>query len=297
MRVVNLSYDDYSGFAYNNCLALRSVGIDCESYATKQHAFGYAEHSEIVDYDVMVAKASQAHIIQIFHSSEKILKHVRGLRKRLFCYHTGTVYRQEPDRLNAVFNPMVERTFIDSPEFFTLGGKNVTYIATAIDTAKIQPRPTRNEKPLFAHYPSRPDFKGTETIKRLMSKYECDFICDERILPHEQNLERIAKCDVYIELFSPKQSGKDYGSFGVTAFEAAAMGKCVITNSMFHQVYTNTYGQSGWLIVANTEHEFTESVRRIIVNGIDAQRPKMVRKWIEEYHSLEATGNYLKGFL
>lgn len=297
MRIVNLSYDDYANFAMMNCLALRSVGIDCDSYAMKKHGFNYAEHSEIVPADVIRKKAIEADLIQIFHSSDYIFNMVKNMGKRIFIYHTGTVYRQNPHKYNALFKD-VERTFIDSPEFYTLGGKNVTYIATAIDTNKIQLRPSNNKRLVFAHYPSLPGTKGTDAIVKMMRDFpQAKFICDTKKLPHDENLKRIAECDVYIELFAGKQMGKDYGSFGVTAFEAAAMGKSVVTNSLHHYVYTGTYGQTGWLHVANTEEQFKETIHRILTNGIDPERPKKVREWIEQYHSLESTGNYLKQFL
>jgi len=298
MKVLNLSYNDYANFNYMNCRALRSVGVECEALTMTPHVFGYSHAAKLATRNEIRIAACGADVIQIFHTSDFLLNLVDDLRKRIFVYHTGTIYRQKPDKYNSIFNPVVERTFIDSPEFFHLGAKNVTYIATAIDTNEIRLRPSGNDWPIFAHYPSLPDTKGTMKIMELMGKVDgVNFLVDTSKVNHDQNLERMARCDVYVELFSPLQNGQPYGSFGVTAFEAAAMGKSVITNSLFHDVYRNTYGIDGWLNICNTEREFVEMVRRIHTNGIAPERPAIIRKWIEDYHSLKATGEYLLKFL
>lgn len=298
MKVLNLCHNDYANFSYMNCRALRSVGVECESLTSTPHIFGYSQAAKLATLAEMKRAAEDADVIQLMHSHVHIIDIVKDLGKRIFVYHTGTIYRQKPDKINALFNPVVERTFIDSPEFYSLGAKNVTYIATAIDTHEIRLRPSGNDWPIFAHYPSLPDTKGTMKIMELMGKVDgVNFLVDTSKVNHDQNLERMARCDVYVELFSPLQNGQPYGSFGVTAFEAAAMGKSVITNSLFHDVYRKTYGIDGWLNICNTEREFVEMVRRIHTNGIAPERPAIIRKWIEDLHSLKATGEYLLKFL
>jgi len=298
MKVLNLSHNDYACFSLNNAKALRSVGVDCKCMTETAHVFHYSEYPEIAPLSKMIQAAHDVDIIQIFHSSVSILQAVKRLNKRIMVYHTGTNYRARHMKMNGIFNPVVERTFIDSPEFYNLGAKNITYIATAIDTDKIQAVHAGNSSPIFAHYPSLPDTKGTVKIIEMMAKNpDAQFIYSTQKLSHEDNLKRMSHCDVYIELFAPKQGDNTYGSFGVTAFEAAAMGKTVITNSLFHNVYQESYGTSGWLLIANTEEQFIEYVRRIVEHGIDIARERYTRSWIESFHSYKATGEYLLKFL
>jgi hypothetical protein len=294
MKVVNLTYSDYANFAYMNCQALRAVGVDCYALTATEHKFNYANSSEVASYGQMNEMCKDADLIQIFHSAEVLHRFIHLNSKRVFVYHTGTPYRMNPDKMNELWNPVAERIFIDSPEFYILGGKNVTYIATAIDTDKIPYSPSLNKKNVFAHYPSIPEVKGTRKIMQMMEKHNVDFKYSTERVSSEDNLKRMRSCDVYIELFAPMQDDKIYGSFGVTAFEASAMGKQVITNSVIHQVYTHTYG-SDELLVANTEEEFhlaVETARKF--KPKDGER---IRQWIEDKHSLKATGNYLLQFL
>ena len=294
MKVVNLTYSDYSNFAYMNCQALRAVGIDCYALTATEHKFNYANSSTLTSYEKMNEFCKDADLIKIFHSSELLYKNITLKGKRVFVYHTGTPYRMEPKRMNELWNPVVERVFIDSPEFYILGGKNVTYIATAIDTSKIPYSPSGNKKIVFGHYPSIPEVKGTDKIVEMMRKHRVKFNYSVHRVASEENLKRMKFCDVYIELFAPMQGEKIYGSFGVTAFEASAMGKQVITNSVIHQVYTHTYG-SDELLIANTEQEFHSAIERArSFNPNDGER---IRQWIEDKHSLKATGEYLSGFL
>lgn len=296
MKILNLSYSDYSNFSHNNCMALLAAGIDCQAITCKPHSFGYSEHARIVQSrPEIITAAKNADLVQVFHSSEHLFNLIRGVAKRVFVYHTGTIYRQDHRRLNEVFSD-VERTFIDSPEFYNLGSQNCTYIATAIDTDKIQFCSSGNLVRRFAHYPSLPKEKGTEKIKKIMANFPYPFDCSTELVPHDKNLERISKCDIYIEMLNREQDGKRYGSFGVTAFEAAAMGKAVITNSIFHDVYSLAYGVS-WLYVCNDEQTLRSTVDQLATREDFSTLSKKIRQWIVDKHSLEATGNYLKRFL
>jgi hypothetical protein len=299
MKVLNVCSNDYANFAFNNAKALRSVGVDCEAVSLTPHIFRYTECARVVNGAEMRRLAEQADIVQVFHTQAECLPFIPE-GKRMTVYHTGTIYRQKPEKYNALFNPIVERVFIDSPEFFTLGGKNVTYVATAIDTDKIKRVQCFNDRTVFAHYPSLPETKGTETIIRVMAEFpEADFRYSTERVSHDENLKRMASCDVYIELMAQEQFGRPYGSFGVTAFEAAAMGKMVITNSAYHSVYEQAYGTSGWLCVANSVEALRGYIRRSIGCHPEDTRSRgaYTRAWIEAFHSYEATGKYLKKFL
>ncbi len=297
MRVVWASYNDYSNLTFNWSQALRSVGVDSTCLTRTTHLFEYKDQAYCVGGMTMIEEMKRADLIIVGHSSQYIFDMCKDLGKRVWVVHSGSPYRQAPDKMNAVFKD-VERTIIDSPEFTTLGATNITYAAAAIDTDKIQYTPSGNQSTVFAHYPSKVATKGTMRICEMMTDFDVEFICGTNTVPHEENLERISKCDVYIELFAPMQNKKCYGSFGVTAFESAALGKITVTNSLFHEVYNKAYGVSE-LQVANDERSFKCIVGELLTKPqweIEIMGKKS-RKWIVDKHSMQATGNYLKQFL
>lgn len=291
MRVLNISSCDYSNFGHMNALALSSVGVVCANYCLQKHKFEYKSASPEIRVNKLMQIAHKFDLIQVFHSDLSLLQFIpQG--KRVFVYHTGTRYRQNPEQMNATWNQVAERCFYDSPEFAHLGAKNATYIATAIDTNHFAFSPSGNKKTLFAHYPSNPEVKGTESVVRVMKGK--NFVWSAELVSSPENMKRMAGCDVYVEMLSPEQNGKPYGSFGVTAFEAAAMGKLVITNSAFHEVYESVYGKAEMLI-ANSEKELENASEE--ADGFLSDGGGYIRQWVCDNHSLSATGLYLKRFL
>ena len=296
--ILFLTFNDYSNLCFNFSESLNSIGIKSKCLTLSSHPFGYEKQAIKVGLLGMMEAMESAEVIIIGHSSVHLLKslseQLKG--KRVWVLHTGTPYRQAPERMNEEFNPIVEGTLTDSPEFMTLGGKNIHYIAGAIDTDKINFTPSNTTELTFAHYPSNAMNKGTKEIKQMMSEFPVKFVCNEDVIPHEENLKRISQCDVYIELFAPTQREKTYGSFGVTAFEAAAMGKVVVTNSLFDEVYEAAYGPSE-LVIANTESDFKGCIHQLIqLQSLDDLKQRN-RFWIEKTHSYSATGTYLNTLL
>lgn len=306
-KILNLSYDDYANFSHDNANALKSVGVSCLDLKRVKHPFGYTTESRVASSNEIMKAIERADLIQLFHSDSTWLDYANKLNKRVVVYHTGTTYRQNPDHCNNIFNDKVERCFTDQCEFIGLGMKNETYIATAIDTNKIKPVISKKfPLPLFAHYPSNPDVKGTSKIREMLEHVfenvsvggdEC-FDINEEKLPHHYQLQRMNDCYIYIELFSPEQNGKPYGCFGVTAFEAAALGKIVITNNIHKKAYEDAYGGCE-LIIANTEAEFISAVIDLMDLPGDELHYKMQKThaWLVKNHSYKATGERIKKIL
>lgn len=293
MKIVFCSYDDYSNYAFSLSESLKSVGINSQSLCLVPHPFKYVKSSIVVTRMMMIEQMEAADIIIIAHSFTSILEMCKHMGKRLFVIHTGTSYRQNPTGMNEIFNPVCERILFDSPEFDSLIKKEErNYISGAIDTDLIKFSNYKNSELTFAHYPNKPETKGTAKIQEMMRDFPLKFICDTTEVSHEENLKRISECDVYIELFAPKQRDKAYGSFGMTAFEAAAMGKIVITNSLYNPVYFDAYGENA-LLIANDESKFKEQINFCITSQIIDELKGFVRNWIVEKHSYKATGQYL----
>jgi hypothetical protein len=84
--------------------------------------------------------------------------------------------------------------------------------------------------------------------------------CKRTINQAKQGNASMANAMVYIELFNPLQRGKLYGSFGITALEAALIGRPVITMCANYDKYLERYDNECFEIVRN-EDELIEAMQ------------------------------------
>lgn len=287
MKVVNICTSDWANFGYQNAKALRSIDIDAVSYCRKAHPFNYEESSEVVTEFFMQKEVQAADVVQIMHTDKRMLEIIKPYihtNRKFYVYHTGTTYRQDPKYFNDLFNPVVTRSFTDHCELLELGAKDCHYITSPVDIHRLEQFDGRcrykNKKQIIGHFPSNPEKKGTEKIRQLLDPFKnrYEIRIDETILPHRENLKRIAECDIYFELFAPKQNDKPYGHWGVTAFEAAAMGVKVITQNYEWRHYAKIYGSVPFFLVHNDE-----SVAHLL-NSMWELKPDMSQ------HSYQNTG-------
>ena len=75
----------------------------------------------------------------------------------------------------------------------------------------------------MGHFPSKPAVKGSDKIVEAMKnvKGNFEFRYSDKRVSWEEQIKRMSECDIYVERFT-----KDSG-FGITALEAAALGKIV----------------------------------------------------------------------
>ena len=284
MKIFNTCYDDYANFALDNTKALQSIGVNAFGLKRVAHPFSYETELGIANDSEIKAQIEAADFVQIFHSDIWSARVCEYFKKPYAVYHTGTAYRNSPDEYNQMFNS-AKLVMTDQTEFLSLG--NMKYIATAIDTNKIKPIPKLIN---IAHYPSNSNVKGTSEIIEMMSELNIPFEYSTKIVQHNAQLQRVGECEIYIELFKPELNGKPYGCFGVSAFEAAAMGCCVITQNINEKVYTDVYGDSPFYL-ANDKEMFKFHVQRLF----NAQENiislcKLSRQYIVDRHSYKATG-------
>jgi hypothetical protein len=303
MKVLSICYDDYANLMYNNTQAMKAAGIDADCCKRRNHAFGYSNQAPIASTSQMMEMARSFDIVQVFHTWEFIGNKAFENNKKVI-WHTGTSYRLNPNPYNDFFNPVVDMTITDQPEFMCLGAKNIHYMATAIDTDKIKPIDREITSPYrIGHFPSNPGFKGSdkvcEMVREVQKKYPGKFIFDysEKRIPHQANLERIARCDIYIEMFKPMMWSKEYGCFGVTAFEAAALGCRVITQNCYPAVYENAYGGDPPFAYARYEGTFQAALALIGSHYSLKELKTLTREKLVEKHSMKATGERMKKLL
>jgi hypothetical protein len=292
IRVLNLASNDYANMSHNNANALRSIGVDCFDYVLNPHPFGYESQSEIITREEIVSMVNKFDIVQIFHSCPIIHKLVEygNYKKKLVVYHSGSRYRSEPRRFNELFKD-ADVVITDQTEFINLCDKPIHYLAPHTDLEVTEKR--EDGKLIIGHYPSNSEVKGTDEIKTMLEPFKNDFEIriDTNIIPHSENLKRIGECHIYIELFKPELNGKEYGCFGVTAFEATGLGCLTITNDLNGTIYHNTYGLSPFQI-CNTKESFTETLEQLKEFSIE-QVNELVEHFDTEFrnnHSIQSTG-------
>jgi hypothetical protein len=294
LKVLNWCKDDYANFAYDNMKALRSVGVHCECVKSVEHVYNYPEQGEVLHIPDIKRKIAAADVIQFFFNMDifqRVNPDLRG--KKLIVYYASSDFRSNRHHYLSFFNPRVHKTVIALGEFANLGARNEVYVVGAIDTDKLQPSKRMPRRPcIAAHYPSRASVKGTplinsiaETIKGL--KYT---VSTEKV-DYDAQIKRVGACDIYIELFQPVLNGQKYGSFGISALEAAAMGKIVVTQNLSRKVYEDNYGECPF-ILCETEAQLRDELTRLAAMTpaeIRALQNK-TREWVVTNHSYKATG-------
>lgn len=291
------SSHDYANLIHNQANALRSIGVDAVDVTLHRHELKYPTQSQIVTRQQLSDLTRKAEMVIIGHSCPTIL----SLNKcnRYAVYHSGTRYRNNPEHFNKLFRGAFV-SLSDQTEFMSLG--NHRYIVSAIDPGLYQPvkRKPGKRKLIVGHFPSNAEVKGTADIIRMLEPFKKDFEIriDTKVLPYEKNLERIREVDIYIELFKPELNGKPYGCFGVTALEAAMLGKFVITQDIQKFAYPFTYGHyCSPLHLANSETEFNDHLVWLKQNGFATTYSEDIHQRTTERHSPQATGNLLMKYL
>ena len=294
-----------SGWRYSKCL--RSIGLNVIGMKMNPHPFFYPEALPTypnLQNETIQRLVNESHVVVLHNTT--FIQGIDFSRAIVVAQHGGTVYRQHHDEVNATINPIAQATVIQCPDLLGLGAKNEHWVSFPVDTDFLQPVPYDKKNTLtFGHFPSNHTVKGTAAICKVV-----DSIKDPRfkyiglrpenakknIKTWNENLNRLAACDVYLESLSPTQGKKVYGEFGNQALEAAAMGKIVITNCVHKELYEKEFGKLG-LIVANTEEELRAAIDTVL--GMSAQKiaakRKAMRDWVVSNHSISAVGQRLWG--
>ena len=290
VRVVNFTIEDHANYAFDNARALRAVGVNARAIKLRRHPFGYTEQADIVTIAEAQRICRQADVVQVFFNIESHKAIDPALKgKKVVMYYAGTEFRVNKQRYDTYFKRKGVKTIIALPEFRGHGD----YLSVTVDTDAITPNGRKPTKPfVVGHYPSNPEVKGTETIRRTLADVSNVVLhIDTAIIPYADSLKRMESCDIYVELFAPTNHGQPYGSFGTTAIEAAAMGKVVITMDMNPDIYREAYGECP-LILVNTEAELREEVERLSMLSVAdlCSLQNKFRQWAVSCHGYSAQG-------
>lgn len=317
--VLILTYDDYcnTGFRFSKCL--ERLDIDVRMMKGVAHPFGYPEQAEVSNHLKRLVNflpnkimapgisdiANEADVIH-FTSSTFVDTGIDLKKKKVIVQHSGTEYRQHSERLNRVFNPIVDKTIVQMPELLGKGAKNEVWISFPVDTDLLQPVYERKcKKLLIGHFPNKTEYKGTKNILQVINKLEKDNKFGKKfryigvrensnIINWKSHLDRLRECDIVIEMCEQKQNNKTYGEWGNTAIEASSLGKIVITNSNNLDLYEREYGPCP-LKIANDQRELENVLKDLLSKNRNEIRSlkEDFRTWAVKYHSFQATADRL----
>lgn len=292
MDVVFVSIDDWAsvGAVYAECLG--EVGVNARSLCLRTHPFEYRIKSEVVDKKRMQALAGQARVVVFMHTAPPFWN--PGLRwKRVVVFHGGSKYRLAAPEWNVFWNDKVDLSMIQTADLMGLGAKNQVLMPLAVDTKSIRmgvrPRGDKHQKIVIAHFPRHHELKGTSIILRTMRELGMErgqFLHENRHVTWTENLDRMSKCDVYVESQQYAQMGVPLGEWGMTALEAAALGKVVVTCFFSKREYEREFGKCP-IVAANSEDELLYELGRLVEmdgDGVDELK-RETRQWVERNHS------------
>jgi hypothetical protein len=174
-------------------------------------------------------------------------------------------------------------------------------LSPPVDLERLQPTYYKGDKRVvLGHFPRNTGTglitKGHADVLNVFAEVNRRLkfqLVDTEFIDWIKHIERIKQCDIWVEKLS-----KICPEWGVSALEAAALGKVVITQFVHRDTYEKEYGPSP-IITANTKDELKQVLMKLSTMTTDEIRSIQVktRAWVEKYHSFEAVGKRLKDIL
>jgi hypothetical protein len=305
MKVLIVCRNDWVNMGYKYQESLREVGVDAKAVTLAVSYSCKPKHAEICNLQKMRSYAESFDIIQFMHS-EYFNLDVKN--KRFFVFHGGGKYRTNSYTKNKIFNPIVEKSIIQTGDLLGLGAKNEVWVLAGVDTNNIQPVYKRqSDKIIVGHFPSSSMVKNSKGIGKVMkglkkefgSKFE--YVSSSTRIGWDKNMKRVSECDIYIDACTPSlkskkdPKGSKYGEWGVAAIEAGALGKVVISHMLSYKKYEKQFGECG-IQVANSLDEIRDHMIKLLSMTDDEllQVKKDTRSWVEKFHSSYYMGKRLK---
>lgn len=301
MKMLNVCVDDWANFSHNIANSLRSVGVYCDDVKLNPHINNYSSQSKVITRQHLSEIVNDYDVINCIHNNFRLFAgyYAHSQSKIHNVFYTGSDYRNNHIHLTDYFNHFVNKSVICLGEFANHGAKNMSYF---IGGTELTPHFRKLKYPLVVgHYPSNSEVKGSERICRVMREFKSEkivFDFDETQLSHDEHIKRLDRCDIYIELFNENLNGKKYGSWGLTAMEAASLGKVVMTMNLSDDVYQKYYGDHK-LNLFTDDKSFKDTLNKIIsmsLTEIEAMQYNTYN-WVNQKHSLMASGYHLKNIL
>ena len=311
-----------TGFRFWRCL--QKLGLNSLMVKGEPHRFAYPMQAPIhpsltskpMSFSPCVVMApglesllESAHVIHLIASTWPFVA-FDWKERNVVVQHGGTAYRLDPDTCNATMDPYASATIIQCPDLLNLGASNEHLIYYPVDVDFINPDFKRRDvkRLVVGHFPSNSEIKGSKEILEVIDQLETDHYYFDKFnyvgvtnierkrdwVSWEDNLKRMAKCDIIIETLAPKNYDHPFGEWGNTCLEAAALGKIVITNCLNLDIYSREYGHFA-PCVANTPEDLKKTLMACMDMSTHeiAVKREQTRTWAEESHSIDATAKRL----
>ncbi len=330
LDILILAYYDWSNAGWNMLQCFKSLGFNVMAYKGAVHHFNYPFqipiHSDIarskpICKHPIITKAPKLRMLMehakvIYFIAETYIDAGVDLKsKKVVVNYGGSTYRLKPEPCNAVFNRIADASIMLFPTLLNKGAKNEYYIPFSVDTEFLQPNyKKRSGKLIIGHFPSSPESKGTEVITKVINKLKktmskkfeyiglsaCiengTYIVSQSMRETDWcvHLKNVNKCDIIIETVKPELMGLPFGEWGNAAVEAAAMGKIVVTNSIYQDIYKREYGDSELCIANDAEQLEQQLIKLLNMPYYEiVEKQKATRKWVVEKHSFPAIAKQL----
>ena len=291
MKVLFICQRDWANHSYIMTQCLKKVGIEAIAVTTHANKLHFPEQAIKCNDPNKLNEYTRETDVIVFMHSQFIGTNVDLKTKKVLVFHTGSRYRQHPTEMNSLFDPIVDVT-LTAADTFNLCGKNEKYVVVPVDTEKLQPIYNTNNL-IIAHYPS--GNKGKDIICSVMEEFDVEFRYSNEVVSWEQNIQRLSECDIYIEDLRQKQRNRVTSGFGLTALEAASLGKIVVTRLIYKEKYEEEIGKCA-IQVANNKEELYNVIKNLISLNPDQilELKRQSRKWVENCHSYKVVGNMFK---
>lgn len=300
-----VSVNDWANLGFHYSQAMRAVGVDSISIALRPHPFRYYKQSLVMgDKEYLQAVISKTDTLVIMHSQGECtqlpeIDYPDDIR--FAVHHGGTAYRENHKELNERFNRIVDVSLVQTGDLLGLGAKNEKWIPPTTDLRTIMKFSGYQEGRSFvetyhpykiAHFPRGADIKGTqqinETMDLLAQKGGFFYIVDPKEVKWEDNIQRMANCDIYINSIATEIKGKPYGGgVEVTDIEAAALGKVVVTHFTKKKQFEELFGECPFVAVNNANQ-----LRKAIVELLNMSPEEITSLKEETFEWFQSTAAY-----
>lgn len=299
--IVVCEADDANGGAtIRDCLNTHP-GINCVGFKLRPHKFNYANQLTIVDIETIKRQVALADVVIFSQVNKKVMEAVKPIVKEketVLVVHGGSDYRKDKRGWNQYCNDFCTHTIIQADSWNW--GANNPFMWMAVDVTNVNIQ-LSDEKLKIYHSASSPTLKGTPMIDDVINgimdhnpKSKFSYF-SQTAVSHQQHIEALSQCDVFVDQISLMKDGFITGDFGCSAREAAAMGKIVITNYLYDNLYEEQFGFKPKIVIANTAHQLEQEIV-----DLSLQRPTLImnyKRWTHNWISQHSYPNAAKRLL
>lgn len=318
--VLFLVSDDWANAAYGFMMSLRTTGVIAEGLKYYPHAFDYPEQLKIREHaaELVGAINSASHIVYCQSTALCADAWPRNPKpKKLYLFAGDQGYRNHWENVLSRY-PRLDKVFYQGSDLKGKSPYPEAWLLPAVDTDIIQTKQDvsymSHKGPIkIAHFPRSPKAKGTHHILAVIDKLKSDPATRDKFIFETSNgwqmnwidnIDRLDTCDIYIEsqAYTIGEGGleeRPLGEFGLTAMEACALSKIVVTCFASFEDYKEDYGCVSEIVPSASEDELERRLRELLAmprEGLINKRMR-TREWITRAHSYGPTGIRIKRLL